>query len=799
VIRGYLGLAGRSLAAHRRRAAAAVASVALSVGLVVAVFSMIDILARFERSEVERKEGSYHILVRNAGAAEARAIAARPEVENSGYLLDLGKGTAASRPCAFASVDEGIAGSLVFRLASGRYPRASDEVMVEDWSLREWKIALGEPVELALPSGARVSALVVGRIADLGATKAAGISAVFLSPALAASLPRASADYFIRFKRGTDPIRAEASLASFLGLSDSRIGRNEGLLALSLHSKNSRVLKLYAIGGFLFLLVLVTAVVMISNVLNISVLERSRQYGLLRCLGASPAQIRRLVRREGLAIAGIGVPAGIALGEFFTLGCALFLKYVDGEIFGGIEGFAFSLGGVLAGVALGFLSVMIASRKPASLASRVSPLSALKGSERTAAARGRRRLAFLPIEISLGANNALGRKKSFILMSASMALGVALFLGFSVLVNPTFLGIRTTRAYTADLSLRSPEGFPGEAVSRIAAQKGVAAVWGRKSAFVDASFDASTIAPAYLDLARRAGKPVQSSGGLSRPGRSRLLSYDARQFSWARAYIAEGRADEEAFNAGRGVIAVRKTWRAEDGGLAPSLAPRIGDRIRVESAGGEELFTVMAIADSIPYSVDEESFTTLVTTEALFDSLRGPAPYAELDLRLSGAKPDTAVCAVKDAAGASAIMGDRRQYNAEADRAFLTAALFIYGFVVVIGLIAALNAANTMNTSVASRTRYFAALRAIGLSAAQLRRMVSAEAGLYCACGLGAGALAGLGLQKVILDFLRAPWPFPFAALGAALVFSSCAVAFSVRGPLRRLETMSVPEALSSL
>jgi len=799
MIRGYLGLAGRSLAAHRRRGAAAAASVALSVGLVVAVFSMIDILARFERSEVERKEGSYHILVRASSASEARALAARPEVESSGYLLDLGKGTADSRPCAFASIDEGIAGSLVFRLASGRGPRAPDEVVVEEWSLREWKIALGDRVELALPSGARIGARVVGGIEDLGATKAAGISAVFLSPALAASLPRASADYFIRFKRGTEPIRAEASIASALGLPDSRIGRNEGLLALSLHSRNSRVLKLYAIGGFLSLLVLATAVVMISNVLNISVLDRVRQYGLLRCVGASPAQIRRLVRREGLAIAGMGVPAGIALGELFTLGCALFLKYVDGRIFGGIEGFSFSFGGALAGAALGFLSVMIASRKPASLASRVSPLSALRGGGELGKATRRRRLDALPIEVSMGASNALGRKKSFILMSASMALGVTLFLGFSVLVNPTFLGIRATRAYTADLSLRSPSGFPADTVSRVAAQKGVAAVWGRKSAFVEACFDPSTIAPAYLERARKAGKPVENSGGLSMPGRSRLLSYDARQLSWARSYIAEGRADEESLNAGRGVIAVRKGLRADTGGLEPSLAPRIGDRVRVESAAGEKVLTVMAIADSIPYSVDEESFTTLVTTEALFDSLCGSSPYAELDIRLSGSKPDASAAAVEGAAGPSSIMGDRRQYNAEADRAYLTAAVFIYGFVAIIGLIVALNAANTMNTSVASRTRYFAALRAIGLSGAQLRRMVAAEAGLYCASGLAFGVAAGLALQKAILGFLRAPWPFPLLALCVAAAFACCAAACSMRGPLRRLRKMSVPEALSSL
>ena len=269
-MKNYLGLAGRFLRAHPRRGLSAIASVALSVGLVVAVFSMIDALVGFERADVERKEGSYHLLVRNASGPEAAAIARRHDVESSGYLFDLGKGSLQGSACAFASIDESIAGRLIFRLSSGRYPRAAFEVMVEEWTLRERKLGLGDSLDLILPSGEKFPARIVGSMEDSGATRAAAIPAVFVSPARAASMTHASADYFIRFKPGVNPSKAEASLASELGLSASRIGRNEGLLALSLESRNNRVLKLYAIGAFLFLLVLVTAVVMDPAKVNLA-------------------------------------------------------------------------------------------------------------------------------------------------------------------------------------------------------------------------------------------------------------------------------------------------------------------------------------------------------------------------------------------------------------------------------------------------------------------------------------------------------------------------------------------------
>ena len=117
----------------------------------------------------------------------------------------------------------------------------------------------------------------------------------------------------------------------------------------------------------------------------------------------------------------------------------------------------------------------------------------------------------------------------------------------------------------------------------------------------------------------------------------------------------------------------------------------------------------------------------------------------------------------------------------------------------VVGLIAALNVANTMNASVASRTRYFGMLRAVGLSGRQLGRMVAAQAGLYCASGLAFGAAAGLALQRAILRFLGSAWRPPLLALAIAFFFALLAGAVSVRGPLKRLRRMSLPEALSSL
>jgi putative ABC transport system permease protein len=64
----------------------------------------------------------------------------------------------------------------------------------------------------------------------------------------------------------------------------------------------------------LLLLAVVVAVLGIVNTLVLSVVERTRELGLLRAVGATRSQIRTLVRRESVLMSLLGAVTGIALG-----------------------------------------------------------------------------------------------------------------------------------------------------------------------------------------------------------------------------------------------------------------------------------------------------------------------------------------------------------------------------------------------------------------------------------------------------------------------------------------------------
>ncbi|MCW2600734.1 MAG: hypothetical protein JWM02_2563 [Frankiales bacterium] len=127
---------------------------------------------------------------------------------------------------------------------------------------------------------------------------------------------------------------------------------------------------LNAITGLLVLSVLI-AVLGIINTLALSVVERTRELGLLRAVGLQRRQLRRMIRAESIVIALYGALLGIAVGLGF--GYALVLSLHDQ----GITEFAVPLQRLLVVLGVAALGGVIAAALPARRAARMNVLDAV--------------------------------------------------------------------------------------------------------------------------------------------------------------------------------------------------------------------------------------------------------------------------------------------------------------------------------------------------------------------------------------------------------------------------------------
>jgi putative ABC transport system permease protein len=109
----------------------------------------------------------------------------------------------------------------------------------------------------------------------------------------------------------------------------------------------------------------------IVNTLALSVLERTRELGMLRAIGMSRRQVRRMVRHESVVTALIGASLGIGVGLFLA---ALATTALSGE---GLR-FAVPFGSLAAFCVVAAVAGMLAAIGPARRAARLDPLAALQ-------------------------------------------------------------------------------------------------------------------------------------------------------------------------------------------------------------------------------------------------------------------------------------------------------------------------------------------------------------------------------------------------------------------------------------
>ena len=125
----------------------------------------------------------------------------------------------------------------------------------------------------------------------------------------------------------------------------------------------------------MLLLIMFTGYLIIYNVFQISVTNDIRFYGLLKTIGTTGKQIRRMIRRQAFLLSLFGIPLGWIVG--FALGVKL--TPIIMEQTSNTGSFVSFNPLIFVGAAVfSLLTVRISCRKPGKMAARVSPVEAVR-------------------------------------------------------------------------------------------------------------------------------------------------------------------------------------------------------------------------------------------------------------------------------------------------------------------------------------------------------------------------------------------------------------------------------------
>jgi predicted permease len=174
---------------------------------------------------------------------------------------------------------------------------------------------------------------------------------------------------FVRVKGGTDPYAlAPAITRTIREISPEQpVEKTSTLQDIRAEVMTPNRLNAMIFGGFAAVALLIS-VVGVAGVLAFSVSGRTREFGIRMALGAQPRDILTDVLRQGVAIASIGVAAGVIFGYIFARGIG---RYVAEAHMPGMPAFLISAFVILA-------AAVIASAVPAARAARVNAVEALR-------------------------------------------------------------------------------------------------------------------------------------------------------------------------------------------------------------------------------------------------------------------------------------------------------------------------------------------------------------------------------------------------------------------------------------
>lgn len=200
-----------------------------------------------------------------------------------------------------------------------------------------------------------------------------------------------------------------------------RLGVNWGYVASEMNSQADPML-MVSIAVFV-LLVVFTGYLIIYNVFRISVTNDIRFYGMLKTIGTTPRQLKRIIRIQALVISAVGIPLGLVLG--FFIGALLLPRVLSGAMDFAVEKLSMSPVIFVGAILFSLITVLLSVSKPGRIAAKVSPIEALRYTESAGGKKKIRNTKGADVFSMARAN--MGRSKSkTLLVVLSLSLAVVL-------------------------------------------------------------------------------------------------------------------------------------------------------------------------------------------------------------------------------------------------------------------------------------------------------------------------------------------------------------------------------------
>lgn len=825
-MKSYKDVTNRYMAHNKKRSILTIIGVILSVALITAVGLFIKSMQDSMVQQTISDKGAQHLMISKIDDSGYDKIKNNAKVEEIGIVEDSQSAALKDgKSISIKKFNKQAADLLpsIYKTSKGRMPKSDSEIVLESWVLNYFGNSpkIGDTIILKLSDGGEKSFKLTGILPSISVSQSSG-SAVGMVYSDKFDIKNCTLYVKINKKAGIRNTVNEISKQF------KKVEVNKDLLNYSGEGSNNLNKSIYTLLAIVIGIVVIATVAVIYNSFQISVMERIKQFGLLRAVGATPKQVRKTVLREASIISAVGVPLGLLSG--------IFAMYIISKVFNMMSGSAFLNMKVdvpyyliLISAAVGVVSIYVSALIPAVFASKISPLMAISSraaitKEKIKKNRGRIAKKFLSISGLMAFKNIKRSRKKFRVTVFSIAISIILFIVFSSFINMSqnFTGSSSESEkmhFEVDGTIgnNNKSSLNENIADEIRQNKNVKDMYVSYGTYKSVMLMPNSCQDSHI---KSEYKDVYSSGTLDGKSMTQMNMYmdiyDSSKLASIKSYVKSGSIDGNMADE-NGVILVKNNMVLSKKKMyhGPLTDLKVGDTIYVyknvscinmsssstsgsnknnsknsfESSGMVKL-KIAAVVDDAPYSMDIENLGVpqFIVPRTVMENITGksdfPMKFAEIKLKDKNKANDFSnwIQPIGDKNNLKVMDEITERESLKANNSEMS--ILMYGFIIVISLIGAVNIINTITTNIILRRKEIASLNAIGMTYKNIRNMIVSEGVLYGVYGAFYGCVLGVILSyfisssyKMIMDFkFQIPWKYMALASAVAIAIGIIAV-----------------------
>ncbi|MFA9466618.1 MAG: ABC transporter permease [Velocimicrobium sp.] len=545
---------------------------------------------------------------------------------------------------------------------------------------------------------------------------------------------------YVSNKAGAEAYVLNDYVLRFMGVSDNKLFNS----------------LLYTVGGILVAIIMVGSILLIYNSFNISLNERTRQFGILSSVGATARQLRNSVLFEGLCIGAIGIPIGVMVG----IGSTLLVLPIVAEKFRNIINstvpltLAVSVPAIVVAAVVSLITILISAYIPAKKAANTPVMESIRQTNEVKTESKDVKISkfaqrIYGLEGTLALKNFKRNKKRYRSIVLSLILSVVLFVsGNAFGTTLKRLAERFIMDFDYDIAFTTQDMDDSEIFplyDKLKTADGVyessyQAIFAYSSAVKASDFsdhyreyagyttsDEAVYLPVdiqfiedseYLRFIKELGLPAEEYTG-----------QNAKMIACAKQRVDKKDGPSEVFDmfAGRSITL--------------SVAPETNDKREMQQGQSINITFVDTYPvdplKSLNRSSEKNTCVFMVVAPySLKEKFETSDTHVDIGMSFLSKNPSQSVTKMEAMIQDSGITSDYTLQNVytiveQFHSMTFVIDVFTYVFVIMISLIAVANVFNTISTNIRLRRRELAMLRSVGMSNRDFNKMMTFECVFY--------------------------------------------------------------------